>query len=88
MDAEPLPWWIKGCSGRRNEGTVLATVIAQWTLLVGQRKHNGTTREAEASLKLIHNVYNRVHFLYGRPLHTFCDRGDLRAFFLPPMSNM
>ena len=51
--AQGLPWSPNG-------GTVVATVIAQGTILVGQRRHNGGTREADASLKLIHNVYNSM----------------------------
>ena len=39
-----------------NGGTVVATVVAQGTLLVGHRRHSGGTKEAEASPKLIHNV--------------------------------
>ena len=62
--AQGLPW-------SPNRGTAVVTVIAQWTLLVGQRRHNGVTWEAEVSLKLIQNVYNSMHF-YGatndRPL--------------------
>ena len=53
--AEGLPWSPNG-------GTVDATVIAQWTLSVGQRRHNGGTRKAEALLKLIHNVHNCTYF--------------------------
>ena len=69
--AEGLPWSPKG-------GTVVATVIAQWTLLVGQRRHNGGTRKAEALLKLMHNVHNRTHFFTGRPMADHC------ASILPP----
>ena len=54
-------------------GTVVATVIAEWTLLVGQRRHNGGTREAEASLKLIHSVYNSTHFFMGWPMAYPCE---------------
>ena len=43
--AQGLPWSPNG-------GTVVAKVIAQWMLLVGQRRHNGGTIEAEASTKL------------------------------------
>ena len=53
--AQGLPWSPNG-------GTVVATVIAQWTLSVGQRRHNGGTRKAEALLKLIHNVHNSTYF--------------------------
>ena len=56
--AQVLPWSPNG-------GPVVATVIAQWTLLVGQMRHNGGTRKAEASLKLIHNVHNATHHFYG-----------------------
>ena len=73
-----------------NGGTVVTTAIAQWTLLVSQRKHNGGTREAEASLKLIHNIYNSTHFLDQRPtpVHPFCNHGDVCVFFLPPLSDL
>ena len=55
--AQGLPW-------SQNEGTVVARVITQWTLLVGQRRHKGGTMEAEAARKLIYNGYNSMHF-YG-----------------------
>ena len=55
--AEGLPWSPNG-------GTAVATVIAQWTLLVGQRRLNGGRRKAEALLKMIHNVHNSTYF-YG-----------------------
>ena len=41
--AEGSPWSPNG-------GTVVATVITQWALSVGQRRHNGGTRKAEALL--------------------------------------
>ena len=82
----------QGLSWSPNEDTVVATVITQWTLLVGQRRHTGGTREAEASLKLKHNVYNSVHFLWGdqwlTAVHPFCDHHDAYAFLLPPLSNL
>ena len=68
VGAELSPWWLKWSP---NGGTVVATVIAQSTLLGGQRKHNGGTREAEASLNLIHNAYNSTHFT-GRPMADLC----------------
>ena len=43
MVAQGLPWSPTG-------STVFATVMAQWTLLVYQRKHNGGTREAEGPI--------------------------------------
>ena len=68
------------------------TVIAQWTQLVGLRRYSGDRREAEASLKLIHNVYNSTHFLWSdqwpNPVHPFCDHGDTCAFLLPPLSDL
>ena len=83
--AEGLPWSPDG-------GTVVATVIAQWTLLVGQRRHNGGTRKAEALLKLIHNVNNSTYFLRGdqwpTTVHPFCHHGDVCAFLLPPSSDL
>ena len=83
--AEGLPWSPDG-------GTVVATVIAQWTRLVGQRRHNGGTRKAEALLKLIHNVNNSTYFLRGdqwpTTVHPFCHHGDVCAFLLPPSSDL
>ena len=85
MMAQWLPWSPNG-------GTVVATVIAQWTLLIGQRRYSGGTREAEASLKLIHNVYNSTNYVTGdqwpTPVHPFCDHSDTCAFFLPPLSDL
>ena len=71
-----------------NGGTVIATVITQWTLLVGQRRHNGGTREAEASLKLIYNVYNSSRFFTGRPMADPCASilQPQRCVCLPPAS--
>ena len=60
-----LPWSSNG-------GTVVATVIAQWTLLVGKRRHSGGTSKAEASLKLTHNVHNSRHVFTGRPMANHC----------------
>ena len=83
--AEGLPWSPNG-------GTVVATVIAQWTLLVGQRRHNGGTRKAEALLELIHNVHNSTYFSRGdqwpTTVHPFCHHGDVCAFLLPPLSDL
>ena len=46
---------------------------AQWTLPVGQRRHSGGTREAEASHKLAHNViYNWTNYFTGRPATDPC----------------
>ena len=60
-----LPWSPSG-------GTMVATVIAQWTPFVSQRRHNGGTRKAEASLKLNTQSLQRYAFFYGatngRPL--------------------
>ena len=61
MVAQVLSWSLNG-------GTVVATVIAQWTPLVGQRRHNGGTRKADVSLKLIHNVRIFYWATNGRPL--------------------
>ena len=66
---------------------MVATVIAQRTLLVGQRRHNGGTQEAETSPKLMYNVYDSTHFLQGNqwltPVHLFCKHGYVCAFILP-----
>ena len=61
MEAQALPW-------SPNEDTVLATVIAQWTLLVGQGSHHDGTGEAKIKLRLKYSVYNRTHYFMGRPL--------------------
>ena len=61
MVAQVLPWSLNG-------GTVVDTVITQWTPLVGQRRHNGGTRKADMSLKLIHNVRIFHWATNGRPL--------------------
>ena len=83
--AQGLPWSPNG-------STVVATVIAQWTLLVGQRRHTGGTRKAEASLKSIDNVHNSTHFLWGdqwpTTVHPFSDHGDVCAFLLPHLSHL
>ena len=78
----------QGLQWSPNGGTVVATAIAQWTPLFGQEGHHGGTREIEASLKLIHNVYNstRVCFLFcfygatnGRPLCNHSSTTAMRA---------
>ena len=82
MVAQVLPWSLNG-------GTVVTTVIAQWTPLVGQRRHSGGTRKADVSLKLIHNV--RIFLLgdqWSTIVHPFCDHGDVCAFILPPLSDL
>ena len=83
MVAQGLPWSPNG-------GTVVATVIAQWTLLVRQRKHSGVTREAEASHKLVHNVYkyNCKNYFTGRPMTDPCASilQPRRCACLPPAS--
>ena len=83
--AEGSPWSPNG-------GTVVATVIAQWTLLVGQRRHNGGTGKAEALLELVHNVHNSTCFLRGEQwpttVHPFCHHGDVCAFLLPPLGDL
>ena len=61
MVAQVLPWSLNG-------GTVVAIVIAQWTPLDGQRRHNGGIRKADVSLKLIHNVRIFYWATNGRPL--------------------
>ena len=69
-------------------GTMVATAIVQWTLLVGQRRHNGGTRKAEASLKSIHNVHNSTHLFTGRPMADHCAsiQRPRRCVCLPPAS--
>ena len=79
--AQGLPWSSNG-------GTAVATVISQWTLLVGQRRHNGCTRKAEASLKSIHNVHNSTPLFTGRPMadHRASILRPRRCVCLPPAS--
>ena len=75
----------QGLQSSPNGGTVVATVIAQWTLLVSQRRPKCGTGEAKSSLKLIHNVYNSTLFTGWPmiPVHLFCDLGgDVCAFLL------
>ena len=64
------------------------TMIAQWTQLVGLRRYSGDRREAEASLKLIHNVYNSTHFFMERPMAEPCTSilRPRRYVCLPPAS--
>ena len=77
---------VQGSPWSPNGGTVVATVIAQWTLFVGQRRHSGGTREAEASLKLVRNVYNSTHYFTGWPMADHCASSmrPRRYVFLPP----
>ena len=60
MVAQGMPWSSNGSA-------VIVTVV-------GQRRHNYGTSEAEASLKLIHNVNNNnvAHFFTGRPMAEPC----------------
>ena len=62
----------QGLSWSSNGGTVVATVFVQLTLLVGQRRHNGSTREAEASHKLVRNVLTVTNYFTGRPMANPC----------------
>ena len=73
MVAQVLPWSL-------NVGTVVATVIAQWAPLVGQRRHNGGTRKAGVSLKLINNVRIFYWATNGRPL---CIHSATTAMYVP-----
>ena len=77
----------------------MVAVVAEWRhrgrhsdrSMVGQRRHNGGTRKAEASLKLIHNVHNSTHFLWcdqwPTTVHPFCDHGGVCASPLPPLGD-
>ena len=84
VEAEPLPWLPKSPNG----GRVVATVIAQWTLLIDQRRQNSGTREPEVSLKLINIVYTSTHFLQGDQWPTGVANGDTCAFHLPPLGDL
>ena len=82
--AQELPWLPNG-------GTVVATVIAQWSLFVSKRRHSGGIGEAEALLKLINNVCYSTHFVcifmgnqWPIPVHPFCDHGGACVFLLRP----
>ena len=79
--AQVLPWSLNG-------GTVVATVIAQWTPLIDQKRHNGGTRKADVSLKLIHDVRILLGDQWPTTVHPFCDHGDVCAFILPPLSDL
>ena len=59
MVPQVLSWSLNG-------GTVVATVIAQWTPWVGQKRHNGGTRKADVSLKLM------FAFFTGRQMADHC----------------
>ena len=65
--AEGLPWSPNG-------GTVVATVIAQWTLLVGQRRHNGgmVVEGRQKRRSNWYTMFTTVRIFYGatndRPL--------------------
>ena len=78
MVAQVLPWSLNG-------GRVVATVIAQWTPLVGQRRHKEGRRVARIDTQC-------SHFLLGdqwpTTVHPFCDHGDVCAFILPPLSDL
>ena len=74
--AQVLPWSPNG-------GSVVATMIAQRTLLVGQRRHNGGTRKAETSLKLIHNVHNATHFYGATNDQPLCSHSKTTPMCLP-----
>ena len=71
-----MPQWLPWSP---NEGTVVATVIAQLTLLVGQSRLTCGTREAEAFLR---------GDQWPTHVHTFCNYGDACAFPLPPLSDL
>ena len=72
--AKKAEWRQYHCHGGQvllwslNGGTVVTTVITQWMPLVGQRRHNGGTRKADMSLKLIHNVRIFYWATNGLPL--------------------
>ena len=82
--AQLLPWSPNG-------GTVVATMFAQWTLLVGQggkvvvqgrQKHRSNW----------YTMFTTVRIIIGgdqwpNPVHPFCDHGDACAFLLPPLSD-
>ena len=92
MEAEPLPWLLdQELPWSPNGRTVVAAVIAQCTLLVGQRRHNGCTMKADASLKLKQFVYTSAHFYgatNGRPLCIHSAITAIYAFHLPPLSDL
>ena len=71
-----VPQWLPWSP---NEGTVVATVIAQLTLLVGQSRLTCGTGEAEAFLR---------GDQWPTHVHPFCNYGDACAFLLPPLSDL
>ena len=80
MVAQVLPWSPNG-------GTVVATVIAQWTPLVGG------TMVVQGRQTCRSNWYTMfAFFLLGdqwpTTVHPFCDHGDVCAFILPPLSDL
>ena len=84
--AQGLAWSLNG-------GTVVATAIAQCTLLVGQRRYKGGAREAGPSLWLKNSVYNTIHFYvatidWPTTMHPFCNHDDACASLLPRLSNL
>ena len=72
--------------------TVAETFAWRLTPFVSQRRHNGGTRKAEASLKLNTQSLQRYAFFTGRPMADPCasigDHGDVCAFLLPPWSDL
>ena len=78
MMAQRFTWSLNG-------GTVIATMIAQWVLLVGQRRYNRGTLEAEASLRLKDGGQSILFWSdnWSTYVQPFCDHGDACAFTLP-----
>ena len=92
--AKEAEWRQNHCRGGSRD-----VVVAEWRhsgrhsdhsmdAMVGQRRHNSGTREAEASLKLIHNVYNSTHFYWAANLADPCASilRPRRCVCLPPAS--
>ena len=80
MVAQGLPWSRKG-------GTVVATVITQWTL-IGRLKEAQWWYKGGRSIAQIHTM--RIFLRGGQwltPVHPFCDHDDACAFLLPPLND-
>ena len=82
----------QGLQWSPNGGTVVATVTIQWTILVGQRRHNGCTRKARSVAQIDTQGSQQYAFLWGDQwpiaVHPFCDHGDVYASPLPPLSDL
>ena len=92
MEAEPLPWWLKGCRGRRME----AQWSPQWSPNGRYWSAKGGTVEVQGRQQHHSNWYTMFTTVrivlrgdqWPTPVHPFCDPGDACAFLLPPSSDL